>query len=642
MNIKELQTKNEVDKSTIRHLKSGVVPSFTQVTTDVKKAFKHAVAGLPKFKPLFAKKYDCSSPGEYNFMLNMIYDDLVDLYDIDNHVNNEILSSFSYYDSEKSKIESLINEAQNKVDNMNTGIREGSSTGFFSDNFDDFTKIDFVGSADRGIPRTTSFVDLLTGSVSNDTLTDDAKIPLKNCEVKFDLSCAVIGNEVISDIEKCINDNLNEAWSQRVTTDNENGLVSRLTIELPNETDMTTVRFELLSSRKAYVKLTTFNQNKKKNTYKKVETSSAAEWNFKRNKVKVLVFEISKTEPDSFSGINYDYYIGAKNISAYNNFHLVDSTFVTKPMKIDRMLTEIALNVKQSTPPDTMIKYYIGIDNLDNQISWTKVNNKQVTDLGILSKAIVNIDKDYTEKYGEKRDDGGYILGRLKNIPAKSFTKLYIGNNMWERRIVDLIDGEEFNPKALFLQTDPDYIKMDTVDFKHDKDTANAYTTNIKCSSPKAIKAKILATSESSDIVVYVNGAKVEKGKENYIVRLSAGWNKIEVLYLSKEESTLSIDAYFGDVADVVRAKKDALTELPEYDLLYNIHRETYDFYSVNYGDVIVNFDPNDISLEATVEYQYPKNPEVFKNFHLRLMAILTADARDVTPKIENYRLTTL
>lgn len=644
MNLKDLQISKATNEATMTSLKKGMIPTLATVNAYLADKFKKSAAGYPIFRPIFSAKYKVSDPISYNLMMNQIKSDLDDLYDADNQNNNEILSMFSYYDVEKKKIDSKINSIQNRLDNLLVGLnREQSKEGIF-DNFDDFTKIEFIENQSRALPCTNAFVDLLTKSVSNETLTNNSKVALNDATSKVTVGTPNISNATLSDVVNCLKDSTNETWVQQVITDNSNGVQIRLSVELPTEQNVTTIKFTLQSPRHSTIKLSITDQNKATRTFKEITTTDLAEWNIKSSKVKVLTFDIGKSEPDAIDGVNFQYYIGAKNISVYNDVHDSESIFVSKPFPISKPFNYAYLETEQVLPPDTQIKYYTGIDRDNNFITWKRIYDKEVNDLSLLTPVVDNnINEAYTTDYGMPYGTNGFKLAHLDHTPVDNTAKLFLGINMWEKKTIDVPDINIFALKDVVNTSNITFIKMDKLKFNQVKNTAELYTTYAYCEKPVAIDSIVVSDKTTAQITVNVNGVKIEEISGHRTLRLSAGWNKIEILSITtSDDIVLTLNAYFGDVADIVRAKKDAIKEIPMYDLLYNFHQQTFDYYAIDGNDVILNFDPKSVNLECFIEYMYIHSPGMFDGMNLRFMAVLSSNSADVTPKLKNYKITTI
>lgn len=639
MNLKEIQIKKATDRASMESLKKGKHPSLSIINEFLKRRFNITPMGLPTFKPLFGKKYEVSNPQQYNNMLDTIDNDLEDLYEADNSCNNELLSIFSYYDSEKKKIDSSINNVQNRLDNLLNGTKQDQNKDSIFDNFDDFSKIDFIGNSERGIPFTDSFIDLSSKAASNDTTSNNSKIPLKGSKNKVDINSEVLSTMLLSDIENCLNDSLNESWIQKVVCEKDSGVKLRLSIELENERDITTIKFQLQSPRKSMIRLSISNAEKETRTLKEITTLDTAEWNIKRSKVKVLVFDIVKFEPDAMNGVEFEYYVGAKSISVYNDTHVSKSVLVSKPHRINQPFNYCNIIPEQVLPPDTSIKYFIGIDYEDNFITWEKLTPFKKNNLKLLEEVKSNISQDYTTEYGTEYKDL-FVFAKLDHIPVPNTSKLYVGKNMWERSSVDITNKDSFNLKDLISKGIVDYVKMNNTRFNQKKNSAAIYTTYVYCSEPTALNTLIDIEDENAELTVFVNSVKIESENSDKTIRLSKGWNKVQVLSIADSSDTvLTINAYFYDVCSEVRAVRDSIEEVSIYDLLYNIHGTSYKHFSIVDDKVLVNFDPKNIGLEGTIDYMFTNNS--FDNVNIRLMAILESFSKDVTPKLHNYKITT-
>jgi hypothetical protein len=313
---------------------------------------------------------------------------------------------------------------------------------------------------------------------------------------------------------------------------------------------------------------------------------------------------------------------------------------ISKPFRIKSEFNYAYLEVTQALPPDTTIQYYLGIDTLDNQVNWTRLKNKKFNDIRLLDQVKINISEEFSTKFGYSYSNC-FTMTELKHKPSENTTSLYIGNNMWEKRELAIVDPATFSLRNIMLNGKLSYEKMDKIDFPQPTNMADLYTTYVYCPNPTAVDTKVYAKNTTTEVTVYVNSIKIEMVDSKYTVRLSAGWNKVQILSLTAASDILMIDAFFNDVADVVRAKKEPMRQTSIYNMLHNFHATTYDWFALDDKKLILNFNPKSIGMEGTVEYMYTDAPENFKNLHVRLMAILESPTKDVTPKLLNYKIIT-
>lgn len=640
MNIKDLQIAKAFKEATAFILRRGKTPSFSQINEYAKDKFEKSPAGMPSFKPMMTEKYECSNPNEYNYMLAKIKSDLDDLYDADNFFNNQLISAFNYYDTEKKRIDNMINNVQNRLDNLLDGINEPMSKDSIFDNFDDFSKTDFVGNEDRNITPTSAYVDLLNKVSSSDT--DRTKqVSLKDCVTTISVVDTVKSNSMISDVKNCLGDTINQAWIHEVVSDSDAGITVKLIIELPEDTEINTVKYYLHSPREAAVKLYITDASQQVRPLKKISTRNNAEWNFGNIKVKSITFEIFKSEPDAIFGVDSMYYVGAKRIAMFNNTHYTKSVLVSKPYPIKHPFSMVYASMDQILPPQTIIKYFLCVDRGDNQISWMKINDNNYTELDLLYFMKTNISMEYTEGFG-RDSSGGYILSTLKYNPVINTSKLYIGNNMWEVHSLEL-DGDELDLKELVSSEEISYKTMDSTTYPILENTAEMFTTHVNCSKASAVKIIARATSDIIKTYMYVNGIKIEQIDTYFMIRLGVGWNQVQVIYVNEGvESEIYLNAYFNDVADIVRAMKEPAQEVPLSDLFYGVHNKDYKEYSIVENNIIVNYDPIDAGMEASIEYRYTTTPETFEDASIRIMAVFESYSKDVAPKLNNYKIITM
>ena len=212
-------------------------------------------------------------------MLSQIHSDLTDLYDADNYINNEILSTCNYYESEKERLTGLLNKLQNELDNIITIIDRPQITSDINDNFTNFNKVDFVGNGNRNIPKTISYIDLKMGAVSSDTVFVN-KVNLREANIICKVLTDNIRTEALSDIKMCIGDNSNESWIQTVTTSSNEVLTYSVGLTLKEEVEVNTISYIASSPRKQNITLNLFDKDGNTFTYNTVTTVEKAEWNF--------------------------------------------------------------------------------------------------------------------------------------------------------------------------------------------------------------------------------------------------------------------------------------------------------------------------------------------------------------------------
>lgn len=630
MNIKEIQYIKARNEAVLQSIKKGRAPMMSSVNKYINEKFKYSPAGMPSFRPILGKRYETSNKNEFNKMLIQINNDLLDLYDADNYINNEVLSVCNYYESEKAKLTAMLNNLQNEIENIMTIIDQPKTSRGIGDSFEDFDAIDFVGDNERGVPKTDSYVDLRSKYASNNTEFIN-KVNLKNSKITYNILSEALGNEQITDISHALNDNANETWIQKVTLDANNKLNYSVNINLDEETKINTVSYIASSPRKQKITLCLIDKDGNRFTYNTITTIEKAEWNFKNKKIVTVLFEIEKQECDATNGTTYDYYIGSKNISLYNNIYLEQSTFVSNGIKINQPFSQIMFCAKQDTPASTNITYYIGIDNKKQNVSWLQVDNDKLTELNLLPKKKIAFDKAISAN----------IIGETADQPIEKSSNLFAGVDMWEVRET----STNTPTKDILLTPVLKFERMDCVKYDINANTSTIYTTYADFEESRVIEAYFDGENVEHD--VYINGAKIigraDDKRIKYNIRVGAGTNKIQIFIRNKTsiKTSFKFSVYLQEFATIVRAIEEC-KEVDNYTLNYATHTDAFDKYTVIGNSILVNYDTSKFPIKYILEYRYLDNPDLFEDAELKIMATLVSKDANVTPKLYAYQATVL
>lgn len=629
MNIKELQLQKAENEAILQSIKKGRIPILSIINTYLKNKFKFSPAGTPSFKPIIGKKYDVSNSNEFNKMLSQIHSDLSDLFDADNYINNQILSTCNYYEAEKTRLGGLLNKLQNELDNIMTIIDQPQIASDISDTFGDFNKIDFTGNGSRNIAKTNAYVDLRFNCVNNGTVYEN-KINLKECDIQCTILTDHLNTKELSDIKQCINDNANETWVQSVATSSNDKLTYNVGIQLKEEVEINTVSYTISSPRKQKITLNLLDKDGNRYTYNTITTVEKAEWNFKNVAITTILFEIEKQECDATNGVEFDYYIGAKNIGIYNNTYKEKTTFVSKGEPINNPFSQIVFVASEDVPASTNITYYVGIDNGKDSISWLQVQNKTTTELNLLPRKRITIQPEQVI---------GKTIAKLNEKPIKKTTKVYVGADMWQVRTSAL--SATVSPKDIFNIPISAFEEMDYIKYKIKGSSASIYTTYADFDESCVVEGNFIGND--IEHAVYVNGAKVigqqSSNSVKYKLRMAKGTNQIQVLVINRTtvEKTFKFDAYLQEYSSMVRAINEA-KEVDAYELQYALHRDTFEKFTVSDQDVIVNYDASKYPIRYIIDYRYNDKPSLFENANLRVMAVLYSKNQNVTPKVFSYQ----
>lgn len=640
MSIKDFQLAKSINKAKHLLLKKGKSPTSAQVTSLSNDTFNDAGLGYPFFSPQYGEKYSVSDKAVFNKMLTDIHSDLTDLYDADSYLNNEVLSLLSYYDTEKKNTISSLNKLQRKLDGILYAMEDTSVKGNIVDSFDDFSNIDFVGDKDKNIFETDAYINLLSKYASNDVLSSH-KINLSSSKINFNVTSKFIKNQELSSLSNCVNDNVSETWIQKIISNEVNNLSSTLEIELDKQEVANSLKINLSSAKKLIVSATMQNEAGETKSLQQIESYDECEWCFRNTGIKKIVITITKTEPDNTDATNYEYYIGAKNISLCKNVYTTQSIFVSKPYNIPSPFSQVHLSCDDAVPQSTKIRYFVGIEKPNRSVNWVTVRNNMVNELNLLSTSVESISYG-TLGYGSLYNKNLFVLSELNHIPVERSLSLDVGNSMWS--VKEMTYTSDINLKDIYSQRTSKFINTDTIQFTIPKKTIQMLSINAYCDTSLDISSNML-TPQGVRKYIYVNGMSVQSTRSlmangTVNIGLSIGWNTISVIAINESdtEKQYVFDAYFKDKSVITVGELNS-EEIDMYDMANSTPANSFNKYAVVDNKIIVNYNPQDTNIACKVKYCYDTS-NIFDDAKLRFMSVMSSDTNELTPKLYSYQIT--
>ena len=638
MSLKELQQKMLINSAKKHFIKQGKPPTSKEVADYINEKLKDTIPGLPLFKAIYGEKYEVASKNDFNSMIQTIHEDLTNLYNADNHVNNEILSLFNLYENEKRNCINALSVLQKNLDSAIYMMENKDVKFAISDVFDTFEHIDFVGNEDKNIPETTSFINLLSKYAASDIKFSNI-IDITSADINFTIENKPISNVRLSAIENCINNNVAETWLQKIILDTNGELRCSLELTLPEEQVINTISIDLSSPRKLKIACTLYKDEQSSTQLISKESYDECEWNFKNTPVKKIVFNITKSEHDDTDGVNFIYYIGVKKISLYKHVYQKESVFVSTPYDIEAPFSQVVLTEDASVPQQTVIKSYIGIEN-DKSTSWIKLNSEEESELNLLATNNEHISRT-SVGYGAQYNDDLYVIAELLHVPVQKSLQLDIGMNMWEVREIPF--NESTPLKEVYYQEPTKYIEATTIKFDVAPKTVQMISINVISEETLNLQTTIMCDGGLSRYI-FVNGTTAEGTQEDgtYNIRLARGLNKINVLAINKEDEQLTyiFDAYFKDLSARVIANTNS-TQIDIHDMIYNTPKNTYTKYAIADNKIVVNYDPREFGMKYDCAYCYDKF-NIFDNAKIRFMSVFESELDQITAKLYGYKLALL
>ena len=673
MSISSVQKKIKTDEYIVELAQKGIKPNNYEVNKMLTEHFDNHIMGMPYYTPIMQKPYDVSSKDDYNHNFSSMDEDLKTIYCASTEANNTAIAMQEYYDSEKIRIMQELDNLALRIKNASSSLKANRVSEQYVESFNNYYNIEFYGDTDRNIPYTTCFTDLLQ---------KNAYIPKINNSInKININDATI---TIIDDKKIavkpskgnINDILNDIFNEYVmiTCTSEDGNSSKsITIDIDFGKDIlfNAVLFKYTS---ATSMVNTLYLSEDGNTYVPtydISTPMLAEWNFPEKKVRFIRIKCVKEEADGISSINSSteinqYYFLFKNISIAYEKYSKTSVLVTKPISFENIISSIKLDAEDMIFSHTRIDYFIGYDNGSNKIGWDAIKNHSEHELYMFEKKN-KIANAHVEKFAH--NDlllDGYAIFELPRYVNTGTIKVIPGYNMWDvRRYNDAPSGFSLsgNDITSYVNNSPVVqMFMDCeryTDFEIKTNTLYVFTQYVCLDKAEIMNNRSLMVAlgnkrvSTAEIKVFVNGYETAKYNNNfYSFMLRKGTNKIQIaiycpsryasIYTLKHNinmKTLTNDVFA--MPPMKYANNATLSAMPN---------DSYKYYTIKDHCIYVKPDPRDMARSYLTDMPYfikfsslkPDLNDLFKDgkFTFRLMAVFNTEDNNVSPRLNNIRIT--
>lgn len=673
MTIRETQRSRVIEEIVSDSLRKGIFPSVHLIEDQLAEYFKKPVSGQPRFVYQEIEKSTGSSSKWYNESFENIHEDLQVGFAEMRELNNDIMSLYQYYESNRIKIERSLKRLELKADVLVDRTLKQKTKDVIGDNFHDFLMVDFKGDPERNIPRTNTFVDLRYGEIQLDTIKHHVyKHDISNVRTK--LRSLVKDTKMIhlSPISNAFQDYVSHAWRSVVSSPTPIQPKVELYIELEKMVGATHLSIDTQVGKPVTVTAYLSKDGKK---YQQLETRKVThtfQWIFERQDVQFVRLEFHKAEEDVINGSTYEYIFGAKQIELKEQQFKNDAYFVSRPFEIvgKNAFNRIKLEKEDYIPSSTNIRYYVGLDYDTNLIEWQEIREDRPIETGMIQSNYMEINSfidGYADLIYNQFGQGFHRLVELPHRPLPGSTKLMLGRNMWMKETIPstIESGENIYQTSMrdWIRTgtsNKEYISIDAVNKRYrnvlKEKTFQRFTTYLYIHKKQVIETEIQAQSKTSH-GVYINNQEVrsinqEKDANSndllyqYQLQLKEGWNKVQIItYTSDVDQQIMLDFYLKELSDQIFAYHRALTQVSLYDLLHNVSHRIHEHFAIDDdNNIIVNYDPKflDISgngIDYTLEYDYSSSDEM--NHQIRMMAILSKKDRSVltSPRLKQYKL---
>lgn len=685
MSISKIQYNAKKEEFKQELLKKGIEPNNYELNNLLSSFFENKTLGMPYYAPIKQEPYDVSNKEAYNHTFNSLGEDMKTMYAANIEANNRAIAIQEYYDTEKTKIANAIQKLALRVENIREIMDSSVAGKQYIQAFDDLYDVEYYGDSKRNIPYTTSFVDLLQKKLYTEKSSSKInKINISNANIS-------IANNIFKkyqtegELKNILTDTIDSFYTLiGQTEENEERTIS-IIIDLKSKMNINTVLFNFTSSRKIKCELSLSDDGENYINVHDITGNNLMEWNFPIKTVQYIKINIIKNEADGYGLTDddkkyYEYYYVLKNISVALETFESKSIFVSKKIEFDNLVNSIKLDASDKIYSNTRIDYFIGFDNGESKIGWDVIQNHKEHKLFMFEEKnkILNYHLESTDSFGDM-DIIANELYRLYKIPEtvnKNSIKITAGYNMWsviryqkKNGLTDSapFDFNSFDFTEFTKDCTEDQLFMDCenyTEFKMHPNTLYVFTQYVSLEQAANIYNKYIkvmdvaynGTIKDTQQKVFINGLEVSKTGNNdenyYSFALKKGVNKIQIAIYSPATGDATRVLYhnlnFKEITNNVFAYPPM--KYVNWHVLDKQMKPNYRYYTIKDGYICVKCNPEDMvnsyiedmgyflkyhSLKEDMAYYFANNKIAF-----RIMAVLYSNDNNVSPEIDNFRIT--
>ena len=691
MSIRSRQIIRQSEKAVTEELQAGRFPELTAIQNKVTAYFGKKTAGLPRFEPVLFEKGQVSNHAHYNQMMYAIKEDMdVAFEEIDYH-HKRLLAQEELNEKEKQRILLFLKEVEKKSIRINRMLRYRQAHAVFTENFFDFSFIEFDPQEDRNIAGTTAFIDLRNHLATlHQSQVGREKVFLGESDVEVKYYSKYNSFRNLGKAEYAIQDTVNTSWRLILVTNEPSEAKVGYTVALPKTEEISMVKIAIQSKSPVNIELLLSEDGESWVSQQAYDVTNDAQWVFAPKNVQYLQFLMTKNNYDVIEGMDYEYWFGVQNIRAYRESFVEKAYLTTKPFEVEgAWIDTIVLRVEEERHPTTNIRYFVGEDRDNTPIEWKEISPNQPFEMNMLSMHEQNF-RPTQEGYGEPvvtslsetRRRTVYVIGELEYDAVAERSQLIQGEQSWMVKyypagidptyIVDE-NGEKvptgYRPSLVDWVGDvlstTNFLDVDTAITQDDIHLlAGNYTLfeiNMETDEVMAWSNKSIYVTGDVDFQIYVNQSLIkptnvtmigDKKVYQYNFYFEPGKQLLSIPVYSTPGGAISLRPFSFLEPQVKRIYGDnqeiryvALDELIRYSSPREIHK-----FSLDNGKVVVPYDPKSLDYKRFLlgegkgvhyylKYRYVE--ERRENINLRLMAILERDPsmRQLSPLLKEYSL---
>lgn len=664
------------------YLVHGRYPTLQTITYHFSQWLREHVPGAPSFTPLHVLRKSKSDADSYNENVRLIHDDISDAYQATIEQTTKVMSDFQFADTERSKIYHDLMAIAKKIDQLLLVNSAGGEV--LMEQFTDMSRVDKT--------RSSVFVDVINQAITlSENKRDTEKILLVGSQAKFNPLTPNVKSAALESTNNAFDDDINSAWWQVLKTSGPGTVRGELVVKLATDTELTEIEYVAHHGKPVLIQVetstdgTTFSPLPGKNNQKTVVDSDV--WSFPKMTVRAIKFVYEKKEHDDNSAGVYNYYFGAKNISAYCKSYLGSGTLITNPFVFETQnLNMVSLKASHDIPYNTSIDYAVALmqDRQDfSELVWYPISSQddsapkyaKVVEFNMRGVKYVEFNK--SEATGQiingmqvfklANDSGDGTLP--ESFDAIHNPLLLRGINQWRReRTYVKFDGtvplnstwqEQLTNRPDQVITD--YLPIgNTLSLRRSNGGPNdnfyRFTACIYSEENRVEPLSLAVIQTVADtrkrlgaFAVYVNSERMVPTNEEVTMTLKVGWNEIQILYhwgdmqLRRDftQSELPNETYLGKFNFMketkVRADLAPMTYVDTHSLYHNISPNNHDYFSISESQVVLNYKPQNCIFQLS----YEVDTEDAANNQIVLQAVFnrSEDTPYLTPKITALQL---
>jgi hypothetical protein len=701
MGIRKIQVTRKIEEIIKSYLYRGRYPTFQTITHHFGQWLREHTPGSPVFNPMKVFRKEKSNSQNYNNDIAGIDQDIHDAYQATISQTTQLMSDFSFIETERGKLIHELARISKKIDEMLLTTNNADYRYF------DGYVISFENSADVNKEKSTTFVNVQNKEVTLlENMAQSNRVIVNPSKAYFQTLQPSHKHSALESIKNAFDDNINTAWWEVAKTKElgaNNIMRAELVVMFDNTEEINYIEYVPHHGKPIDVKIEYTNDGSVFTPiHQQAETdiiTGIKIWNFQKITARGVKFVFEKKEYDERNNDYYNYYFGAKNIGFYKKNYLSEGILYTNPIQFMKNVQEMSLFAKNDVPFNTELRYEVAIfepeKNLEELI-WhpissfdeTKPKYAKVINLNVKENKKAETSK--AEPTGQiingmqvfrlLKDNGDGIMSeKILNTQTgeteESFDdfqnpKLFRGINQWKReRTYVPFDGsvplnskwdEQYRNRPELIRSSY-HTKSNQLDMNrmHGGFDDNFYRFSISVYSDEPrnepLSLSVMATLASGvrkrlgAYSVYVNRQRLAPVNDEVTMPFIKGWNEIQILFhwgdMQERKDTprenLPKEAFVGKFNFVkerrVRGDLEHMQYVDVHSLYHNISPNNRNYFSIHERQVVLNYLPDNCVFQMA----YESNKQLEQHNEIILRAHLSRDISvpHVTPKIYSIRL---